>query len=406
MTQLSHHSLRRLAQAPHRLFFFMGMINLIVASTWWLATILLRLLHPDLLVVPHGLSSHLHPVVMIYGFFPFFIFGFAFTAAPRWLQMPPPALQQYLLPGAGMGLAFLSLFPAMFAGQDAVVFALALYAGCAGLLWLRFSALIAASRVMDKVHARVVQLSLAIGGITLLVAVFGIATGHEWRDLARSAGVWGFLVPLICAVCHRMLPFFSASTLGGSHLWRPWWLLIAMVLGAWLHGVLEFFGAARWLWIIDGPMALICFIMVWRWGLVQSLTNRLLAMLHLSFVWLAIAYTLSFVQALLALLGIASLGMAPLHAVSIGFLASITMAMVTRVTCGHAGRMLAADKVTWSLFLVFQLAAVSRVAAEAFPAHYLGFIVLAAAIWFTCFGVWAWRNAAIYLAPRQDGMAG
>lgn len=406
MTQLSHHSLRRLAQAPHRLFFFLGMINLIVASTWWLATMLLRLLHPDLLVVPHGLSSHLHPVVMIYGFFPFFIFGFAFTAAPRWLQMPPPALQQYLLPGAGMGLAFLSLFPAMFAGQGAVVFALALYAGCAGLLWLRFSALIAASRVMDKVHARVVQLSLAIGGITLLVAVFGIATGHEWRDLARSAGVWGFLVPLICAVCHRMLPFFSASTLGGSHLWRPWWLLIAMVLGAWLHGVLEFFGAARWLWIVDGPMAFICFTMVWRWGLIQSLTNRLLAMLHLSFVWLAIAYTLSFVQALLALLGIASLGMAPLHAVSIGFLASITMAMVTRVTCGHAGRMLAADKVTWSLFLVFQLAAVSRVAAEAFPAHYLGFIVLTAAIWFACFGVWAWRNAAIYLAPRQDGMAG
>ena len=406
MTQLSHHSLRRLAQAPHRLFFFLGMINLIVASTWWLATMLLRLLQPDLLVVPHGLSSHLHPVVMIYGFFPFFIFGFAFTAAPRWLQMPPPALQQYLLPGAGMGLAFLSLFPAMFAGQGAVVFALALYAGCAGLLWLRFSALIAASRVMDKVHARVVQLSLAIGGITLLVAVFGIATGHEWRDLARSAGVWGFLVPLICAVCHRMLPFFSASTLGGSHLWRPWWLLIAMVLGAWLHGVLEFFGAARWLWIVDGPMAFICFTMVWRWGLIQSLTNRLLAMLHLSFVWLAIAYTLSFVQALLALLGIASLGMAPLHAVSIGFLASITMAMVTRVTCGHAGRMLAADKVTWSLFLVFQLAAVSRVAAEAFPAHYLGFIVLTAAIWFACFGVWAWRNAAIYLAPRQDGMAG
>ena len=203
-----------------------------------------------------------------------------------------------------------------------------------------------------------------------------------------------------------MLPFFSASTLGGSHFWRPWWLLIAMVLGAWLHGMLEYFGAARWLWIVDGPMAFICFIMVWRWGLVQSLTNRLLAMLHLSFVWLAIAYLLSFVQALLAHAGIASLGMAPLHAVSIGFLASITMAMVTRVTCGHAGRVLAADKVTWSLFLVFQLAAVSRVAAEAFPAHYLSFIVLAAAIWFTCFGVWAWRNTQIYLAPRQDGMAG
>ena len=178
MTRLSHHSLGRLAEAPHRLFFFLGMINLIVASTWWFAAMLLRLLQPDLPVVPHGLSSHLHPLVMIYGFFPFFIFGFAFTAGPRWLQMPAPALQQYLLPGAGMGLAFLLLFPAMFAGEEAVVLALTLYAGCAGLLWLRFSALIAASRALDKVHARVVQLSLAICGITLLLAIVGIGTGH------------------------------------------------------------------------------------------------------------------------------------------------------------------------------------------------------------------------------------
>ena len=406
MTQLNHHSVRRLAQAPHRLFFFLGMINLAFASTWWFAAMLLRLLRPDLLAVPLGMSSYLHPLVMIYGFFPFFIFGFAFTAGPRWLQMPVPALRQYLLPGTGMGLAVVALFPAMFAGQGAVVFALALYAGCAGLLWLRFSALIAASHARDKVHARVIQLSLAIGGITLLFAIFGIATGHAWRDLTRSAGVWGFLVPLICAVCHRMLPFFSASSLGGSHLWQPWWLLIAMVAGSWLHGALEFFGTTRWLWIIDGPMAFIGFTIVWRWGIVQSLRNRLLAMLHLSFVWLAIGYTLSFAQSLFAHAGVAVLGLGPMHAVSIGFLASITIAMVTRVTCGHSGRTLAADGVTWVLFLIFQSVAVSRVAAELFPAYYAAFIAYASLVWFVCFGVWGWRNAPIYLSARLDGTAG
>ena len=406
MTQLNHHSVRRLAQAPHRLFFFLGMINLAFASTWWFAAMLLRLLRPDLLAVPLGMSSYLHPLVMIYGFFPFFIFGFAFTAGPRWLQMPVPALRQYLLPGTGMGLAVVALFPAMFAGQGAVVFALALYAGCAGLLWLRFSALIAASHARDKVHARVIQLSLAIGGITLLFAIFGIATGHAWRDLARSAGVWGFLVPLICAVCHRMLPFFTASTLNSPHFWHPWWWLVAMVAGAWLHGVLEFFGAARWLWIVDGPLAFIGFTIVWRWGIVQSLRNRLLAMLHLSFVWLAIGYTLSFAQSLFAHAGVAVLGLGPMHAVSIGFLASITIAMVTRVTCGHSGRTLAADGVTWVLFLIFQSVAVSRVAAELFPAYYAAFIAYASLVWFVCFGVWGWRNAPIYLSRREDGMAG
>lgn len=399
-------SLRRLADAPHRLFFFLGTVNLVAASIWWFTAMLLRTVQPDLLAAMHGLSAQLHPLVMVYGFFPFFIFGFAFTAGPRWLQMAPPTPRDYLLPGIGMGLAFVALFPAMFAGDSAVVFALTLYTCCAGLLWLRFSALIAGSRVTDKVHARVVQLSLAVGGGTLIVAILGLSIGTDWRDLVRSAGIWGFLVPLFCAVCHRMLPFFTASALESSFLWRPWWLLAAMVAGSWLHGLFEFFGAVRWLWLIDGPMAFIGFTMVWRWGLMQSLRNRLLAMLHLSFVWLAIAYTLSFIQALLAHAGVAALGLGPLHAVSIGFLASIAIAMVTRVTCGHSGRMLAADKVTWGLFLVFQLAAVARIAAEAFPSNYPSLIVIAAGIWLACFGVWVWRNAPIYLTPRQDGMPG
>ena len=397
------YSVRRLADAPHRLFFFLGTLSLIAASFWWLGVLLLRG-GPGWIAA--AVSSHLHPLIMTYGFFPFFIFGFAFTAGPRWLQMPPPARRDYLLPGAGMGLGFILLYPAMCISEGAVGIVLAVYAGCAGVLWLRFSALVSASRAMDKVHARLVQLSLAIGGITLLWAILGIASGREWRDLARSAGIWGFLVPLFCSVCHRMLPFFTASALESHFLWRPWWLLAAMAAGSWLHGLLDFFGATRWLWIIDGPMAFVCFTMVWRWGLIQSLRNRLLAMLHLSFVWLAIAYTLSFVQALLAHAGISALGLGPLHAVTIGFLASITIAMVTRVTCGHSGRTLAADKVTWGLFLVFQLAAISRVAAEAFSAHYTGLIVIASAIWCACFGIWVWRNARIYLAPRADGMAG
>lgn len=400
------YSLRRLADAPHRLFFFLGTLSLIAASIWWLFVLLLRQATSGWLASTAGMSSHLHPLVMVYGFFPFFIFGFAYTAGPRWLQVPPPARSVYLVPGAGMGIALFLMYPAMLVGDRAVGLALALYATCAGMLWLRFSTLITKSRTMDKVHARLVQLSLAIGGTTLLYAITGIATGHEWRDAVRNAGIWGFLVPLFCTVCHRMLPFFTASALDSHFLWRPWWLLGAMVSGSWLHGILDFSGASRWLWIVDGPIAFICFTMVWRWGLIQSLRNRLLAMLHLSFVWLAIAYTLSFVQASLAHAGIDVLGLGPMHAVSIGFLASITIAMVTRVTCGHSGRMLAADNITWGLFLVFQLATISRVAAEAFPGYYTGLIVIASAIWCACFGTWVWRNARIYLAPREDGMPG
>ena len=159
---------------------------------------------------------------MIFGFFPFFIFGFTFTAGPRWLQMPPPAKSQYLVPGAGMGLSFVSLFPAMLGGDVAVAIALSFYACFAFMLWARFSHLVWQSRAPDKVHARIVQLSLAVGGVTLLVAIAGIATGRDWHAFVRSAGIWGFLVPLFCTVCHRILPFFTASALDSYFLWRPW----------------------------------------------------------------------------------------------------------------------------------------------------------------------------------------
>ena len=399
-------SLPRLADAPHRLFFFLGTAGLLATSLWWLTAMLLRYTPLSIGINTSGFPSQLHPLAMIFGFFPFFIFGFAFTAGPRWLQVPPPATSQYLIPGIAMGGAFLSLFPAMFAGDGVVALSLSLYACFAFLLWYRFSRLVSQSRAPDKVHARIIQLSLAIGGLTLVAAIAGIVSGREWHAIVRNGGIWGFLVPLICTVCHRMLPFFTASAQGSHFLWRPWWLLAAMVGGSYLHGLLDLFAETRWLWVVDGPMAIIGFAMVWRWGLIQSLRNRLLAMLHLSFVWLAIGYTLSFIQSLMALANLAVLGLGPMHAITIGFLASITIAMVTRVTCGHSGRTLAADGVTWVLFLVFQSVAVSRVAAEVFPVHYAGFIVFGSLVWFACFGVWGWRNAPIYLSARTDGIAG
>ena len=113
--------MRRLADAPHRLFFFLGTVGVLAASMWWLAAMLVR--HVPLLSgLNVGFSTHLHPLIMIFGFFPFFIFGFAFTAGPRWLQMAPPPTSQYLIPGFGMGCAFLALFPAMFLGDGAIAF--------------------------------------------------------------------------------------------------------------------------------------------------------------------------------------------------------------------------------------------------------------------------------------------
>jgi uncharacterized protein involved in response to NO len=100
------------------------------------------------------------------------------------------------------------------------------------------------------------------------------------------------------------------------------------------------------------------------------------------------------------------LGMAPLHALTIGYFSSMAIAMVTRVTLGHSGRELKADKTVWLLFLAFQLSALFRIAGD-FPFGYAPDCYLAAAVvWLACFSTWGLKHVAMYWQPRVDGKPG
>ncbi len=79
-----------LFSVPHRLFFLAGVAVLALASLWWTWTMLARAwpaLPAPASAVP---DTVLHALVMTCGFAPLFMFGFLFTAGPRWLGMPPP----------------------------------------------------------------------------------------------------------------------------------------------------------------------------------------------------------------------------------------------------------------------------------------------------------------------------
>jgi uncharacterized protein involved in response to NO len=237
-------------------------------------------------------------------------------------------------------------------------------------------------------------------------------------DLARAAAllaIWGFLAPTFTIVSHRMLPFFTASTLPAIPLWRPQALLWGLL------AVLGFCGAmavAEALWwplpaalrglqfAIEAPAALLLLVLAWRWGFVQSWSNRLLAMLHGGFIWFGVAMALAAVSHLrVALWGDeASLGLAPLHALTLGYLGATLVAMATRVASGHSGRPLVADGIAWSLYLVVQAAVLLRVA-SALGAN--AALTLAAMIaWAVATTGWAWRYGRWLGRPRADGRPG
>jgi uncharacterized protein involved in response to NO len=400
-------ALKRLLEAPHRLFFFAGVVQLLLASGWWTVTLALRSQGVAAPLAPGVDAPSLHAFLMIYGFLPLFIFGFLFTAGPRWLDLPAPTLREYLLPGAGAAGSAILLNVGAQLGPGALAAACLLYFAAWLAILARFGAMIAASRATDRSHARLAAMALGLGATGVLAMAAYLATG--WAPAARAMevlGLWGFLVPVFCTVCHRMIPFFTASVLPFVAPWRPGWTLAVLVNGSLAHGVLALGPLDAWTWIVDLPMAAAAATLAVRWGIAQSFSNRLLAMLHVGFAWLGVAYLLHGFRSVFDLFGVAALGLAPAHALTIGFLSSTTLAMVSRVSCGHSGRTLAADRLTWCAFWLLQAAAALRVGADLVRGAYAGMVLGAAVLWMACFALWAWRYLPLYWRPRADGRPG
>lgn len=389
---------RLVAALPHRLFFFAAMLLLGVAAVGWTWTMVSRT--GIFAVPPFGVAQPLwHVLAMLFGFFAFFMFGFLFTAGPRWLDVAAPAAPQWRPAGLVALAAALLLFSVPDeAGARA---AAALY----GFAWLAlvvaFARLVLASRAKDRVHATLVAFAMAAGASGPL-AYAGL--GNDAYPWLVFAGTWLFAVPVFVVVCHRMIPFFTANVLPTVAIFRPWWLLAALLAGPVVHGILEAAGLRAWTWLVDAPLALLAFDLARRWGIVQSLGNRLLAMLHLGFVWYGIAFALFAASSLMTLAGAGSLGHAGTHALGMGFCGSLMIAMVSRVTFGHSGRTLAADRLTWSVFLLLQAAIVARLAAALWPHPVL--LAATALAWAACMLPWALRNLPVYWRPRADGKPG
>lgn len=414
----------RLFLAPHRLAFACGALLFMLSGVWWGLVTLLG-------SFGHGLPSHLpgglvHSLLMGFGFMPFFFIGLLFTAGPKWLQRPPVdagTLLPSLLPQVAGWLVFLLSVHARDPAFAQVVGAIGLVAVALGwtMAVLRFAVMVAASHVGDRLHATLIVVGGAVGSFALALAAAGVALGDV--SLVRAAvqlGLWGFVGLIFATAAHRMVPFFSAAAVPSLDAWRPQWLLWVFVAVFALRAVVatgEALGVAHETWAL--PLAAVelaaglgCIALAVRWGLVQSLRIRLLAMLHIGFTWLGVALVLfGIAHALEATGGPAlALGLGPMHAFTMGFLASTMLAMVTRVSCGHGGRVLAADGFIWRLFWLLQLAIVARllgaVLMQVDGLWALALILAAALGWAVVCSAWGVRYGHWFGTPRPDGRAG
>lgn len=392
--------------APHRMFFLPGVVQAVLVIALWTAELAARA--GALPWAPFALSlptTWVHGFLMLYGLFPFFIFGFLLTVYPRWMNTPAVPTARYVPAFALLTLGMLGFYLGLGVGRIlAAAAALALYlAGEILVVFVLFGVYRMAAQ--PGAHERLLNLALLLGLFGQGLFLFGIvADKAEAVRWAFVLGLWGFLVPMVFTVSHRMIPFFSSAALPGYTAVRPTWSLRLAAAGLAGHAVFELLEWRQYLFVFDLPLALLGLHHSWLWSLKRSLEVRLLAMLHLAFLWFGLGMGLAAFQSLaLFASGQEWLARAPLHALGIGFVGGMMVAMVSRVTLGHSGRPLVADALTWLCFLGIEAAAVVRVAAELAGS---AMNLAAAVLWLASLLPWAARYAPMYLRPRVDGKPG
>lgn len=405
-----------LLAAPHRLAFFTASLMLVISSVWWGIILVARALDTTpFWAVP---ASAAHALLMTMGFMPMFFAGFLFTAGPKWLGLPEVNARS-LLPGLTLMLAgWLIVLIGFHTHATVACTGMSLVsAGWTGLA-LKFLTMLRRSNVPDRVHARAVTVACGVGVIALWMTAVSLAVGSELiLRTATQVGLWAFVATVFAVVSHRMIPFFGTSAVPFLDAWRPMWLLWFMVGMLWLEAVLSV--TDLWSWPLsvtmrwcqvafELPCALLMLWLALRWGLVQSLKIRLLAMLHGGFVWLGISFALNAVSHTLMALtnGELSLGLAPLHAMTMGYLGATMFAMTTRVSSGHGGRPLAADNPAWTLYWILQMAVLLRVIAAIWPAASTPLTLLAISAWTAATAGWAIRYGRWFGRPRLDRRPG
>lgn len=405
-----------LLAAPHRLAFFMAALMLAMSSLWWAIVLVTRALGGAVIwAVP---APAAHALLMSMAFMPLFFAGFLFTAGPKWLILPEVSARR-LLPGltlmsGGWVIALIGFHMHTRVAATGVALASTGWT----ILSVQFFTMLRQSKAPDRVHASVVAVACGVGLVTLWMASVSLAVNSgAMLRMATQVGLWGFIAIVFSVVSHRMIPFFGSSAIALLDAWRPLWLLWVMVAILWLEAALG--TAELWWWplptsmrwaqaALEIPSAILLLWLAVRWGLVQSLKIRLLAMLHGGFVWLGISFALNAVSHTLMALtnGENSLGLAPLHAMTMGYLGATMFAMTTRVASGHGGHPHAADNIAWALYWVLQTAVLLRVIAAIWPAAGTPLTLLAIAAWTIATVGWAIRYGRWFGRPRVDGRPG
>ena len=354
--------------------------------------------------MPSGISPiswHAHE--MVYGFVGAAVAGFLFTAVPNWTGRATRR-------GVSLGLLALLWLGARFAlylPQHLPTLAPLLVDGAFPLIllvWVSREILLARNR-----PNLVVVAVLMIWAFANLV--FHGARLGGWTDLEHAALMSGLQAVLVLVVLigGRVIPAFTGNWLrqaGGHTLIRTHPLLdraalpVAAATGVLLVAKPDN-GATAALCIVTG-VVLVVRLSGWR-GL-HTLGEPLLFVLHVAYGWLSLGYLLTGLSILWP--GVTS--GAALHALTIGGIGTMILAMMSRAALGHTGRPLTASGSITGAYLLLTVAALTRSGASMLPGLHGDLLMVSGTLWVVAFAVFTVTYWPVLVGPvpPPDGRPG
>ena len=382
-----------------RPFFLLAGLQAVFAVGLWLAV--LRGLVPA-----PGWSTPFqwHAHEMLFGFGGAAIAGFLLTSVPAWTGCAPvtgPRLMSLaLLWTAGRGgLLFAPLFPSpwIVALLDASFFAV-----LAGLI----APPIIRSRRPHNFVFPLLMLLLAMANLLTHMS----AMGGDWPQL-RPAGTrlaLGIIVLLMVVLGGRLVPLFTGAALKRAGSTReisrlPWAdtaaapllgvfiLLDTLVPGSQLAGIAALLAAVVLALRMKG------------WGLAHSLGDPLLWSMQIAYLWLPI--------------GLAALGLSAfspimnrnigVHALTVGGIGGMILAIMSRVALGHTGRSFQAPRgMALAYALVFLAAGTRTILIFMMPGRMGELLMISGLLWSLGFSIFLVIYVPILVSPRIDGKTG
>lgn len=361
-------------------------LNIHLGAPWWATT------------WPSGLW-HAHE--MVFGFATAAIAGFLLTAVPSWTGTPPHTgvslARLVALWAAGrVAMWMTGIAPAWLVGAIDIAFLPA-------LAWAIMGPLNTVKGPRNRVFLIFIGLLTVANGLTHLAA-HGYVTPILGSELAIDV-----LAIMIAIIGGRVIPAFTTNALaadGREDAVRPTpsWDVLAPIL----VGVTALADVGRNLWPeytqVAGIVALAAaYVNGWRmagWATWHCRGKSILWVLHLGYAWLVAG---------LAAKGFASFGWidstAAIHALGVGMIGTMPLAIMSRASLGHTGRPLIAARAITFAYVLVTLAALARIWAADVDQPIL-FLVAAAAAWTTAFTAFSLVYWPILTRPRIDGRSG